>query len=1590
MTNNELLKQSLITIQSLKKQLNGSKKNNEKIAVVGMACRFPGGCNTPEAYWKFLKEGKDAAIDIPKDRWNVDEYYDAVHGTPGKMYVKKANFLQQDVSNFDAKFFKISPAEANAMDPQQRQLLEVSWEALENAGQKASDLVGSRTGVFIGINSSCEYAMLPRDSDKMNQYIGTGTTSSIASGRISYVFGFNGPTLSMDTACSSSLVSTLLAVNSLREGACDMALSGGVNLMLSPTVMSSLCLMNALSEDGKCAPFDASGDGYGRGEGCGILVLKRLSDAERDHDKIYAIIAGGAMNNDGASSGLTVPNGNAQRLVMEEALKNTGYQPNDISYLEAHGTGTALGDPIEVKAIHEVFGEKKRKNPLVIGAVKGNIGHLESAAGVASLIKVVLSLYHKEILPVANFEMLNPRINLAQIPAVIPQGARQWKEESGKLRVAGVSSFGFSGTNVHIIMEESKMQETKREEHTEETNVLTFSAKDGNVLKDMTKSYIHFLQDKDLVSLQDCCYTANTCRTQFQYRAAVSGKVKLEMIQNLKMLIKDWESGKEEIQPITTNPKYVFLFAGNLNTSWNYIKKFKEEYPAFALGWDQVMQLLKTVYGEDLEQQLEESQQTSQKGNLQQIRTFAMEYGISCLLKEAGIKPEIITGARTGTYVAAVSAGILSIEDAVKLLVKELTIRKKAGKTISYRVHARKEIVEELLYGHESSVSISGVIGTEDYLITGRPDEMKIQKEVFLQNGIRVETEESTGLPCVIYGNERKDWNHEEITFAKPKCRFVAADSGTAVQKMLSLEDVSGWLSAPIQYEKTLQYLYQEGYGCYVEIGSLPLGISSCKDNQETTWIQIGNQEHLEQELLQLAKSCFELGTEVNWSAYYRKEAYEKEMLPNYPFLKNKYWLAPPTKEKCLSFQAGKKGLEGRELILPYRQRQFQYTFTLDNFKELMDNSGVVHVGYYVELLVDTMEKVYKNMSYCIEKMEFVSPIMVFEKEIKEVLLSYDEEEDGTISFAFYSKNIDGAKWKKHVYGTIVCNKKEVTESGLEKIKASTMHKESSREEFYDCLVGRGFYFGPTVKWVQQVEKYEEASIVTFRQPDKEDGKLDYKLGFHPGILDSCAQACNYVAPEDEAEGKRYMISSIQNIVVHCAQPISTMQASVQLCSYQAEREEITCAIQVVDEENKVLVQIGEVKLKRFDEEKIWNMTNSPNRYHDGTGLDRNFLMKYAEASKEQKLEVLTNYVAEILASVLEMKPEEINPEENLDELGIDSMSGLGFYQKIVDSLGVELSYVDLIQGGNCKGTAKELQPFLPGGMAFKSAKKENKRLAYDTDLSIEHWIFEYKKKPNAKLRLFCFPYGFGSANMYQNWQDILGDEIDVCAIKIPGLDIERMKEMAPSDIDELMETLNQVVEDKLLDLPCASFGHSWGSLFAYRLAYRLSRNEKANFVKCFVSGYTSPSLPNTSLMQILSELKKIGYDSIPSEEELKESKCLDQISLAFVSAWGQSVQYEDFAVSGTKISLPLIAAAYRMIEQYQYDEKEEFHIPIVGFHGIDDYRVSLEDMNAWVNVTDNNYQLYTVKGDHGFIDSEQSEARVLELIKKESAKYTD
>jgi len=630
-------------------------KQPESIAIVGMGCRFPGGVNNPDDYWQLLQSGRDPISEVPQRRWDVDAYFNADPSVPGKTYTRHGGFLEQ-VDQFDPDFFGISPREATAMDPQQRLLLEVSWEALERAGYAPQQLRGSRTGVYVAIGTSDYTNLQAKVPEGIDAYTGTGSGFCFAAGRLSYFLGLQGPNMALDAACSSSLMAIHLGCQSLRSGECDLVLVGGVNLLLSPASNIVFSATRMMAADGHCKTFDAAADGYVRSEGCAVVVLKRLKKAQADGDNILAVIKGTACNHGGASGGLTIPNGAAQQTVVRAALAQANVTPSAIQYVEAQGTGTPLGDAIEVRALSQVFKEgRSQLNPLYIASVKTNIGHTETASGMASLLKVVLSMQHQKLPPHLHLQTLNPEIDLDDIPAKIPTELTPWPEHSGP-QLAGINSFGMSGTNAHAVLEAaptSTLQSAKRSSY-----LLPLSAKTPAALLELVQRYVQFLQAHPDTDLGHLCFTAGVGRSHFPYRCAFV----TDSIPQLQQTLADYREADERSDSVQGIPDLIFFFPSEQEQILTWGQKLYETYPAFRAVVAQANQILS-----ELQVDLIDFGPTTDLD----IPNFVLPYALAELWQSWGIQPSGLMGSGSATSViAACHAGYFSLEQALYWLVK--------------------------------------------------------------------------------------------------------------------------------------------------------------------------------------------------------------------------------------------------------------------------------------------------------------------------------------------------------------------------------------------------------------------------------------------------------------------------------------------------------------------------------------------------------------------------------------------------------------------------------------------------------------------------------------------------------------------------------------------------------------------------------------------------------------------------------------------------------------------------------------------------------------------------------------------------------
>jgi acyl transferase domain-containing protein len=1034
----DVLKRALIEIRDLRSQVEANRRTQtEPIAIVGIGCRFPGGSDTPEAFWQFLKNGTDGTREIPADRWDVDAYYDPNPDTPGKMYTRRGGFLD-DVSAFDPLFFNIPPREAISMDPQHRLFLEVSWEALEDAGLAPNKLAGSRLGVFLGItaNDYTQLSLQHLDPGSIDAYTSLGSPFNFATGRLSYLLGVHGPSLALDTACSSSLVSVHLACQNLRLGACDLALAGGVNLMLLPETTVALSKAKMLAADGRCKTFDAAADGYGRGEGCGVVVLKRLSDALEAGDRIWALIRSSAVNQDGPSSGLTVPNGLAQQKLIREALDKASLTPSQVSYVEAHGTGTSLGDPIEVRALASVLAEgRPTDQPIIVGSLKTNIGHLESAAGIAGLIKVVLSLQHGEIPVHLHLQNPNPYIPWAELPVKVPTERMRWPEYAER-RIAGISSFGVSGTNAHIILEEAPKLEAKTSSPERPLHLLTLSAKSEIALQELAQRYANYLHGNPEVNLSDICYTANTGRNHFDYRLAVSATSPSEMRQTLTAAQPKKIAGKNR-------PKVVFLFTGQGAQYVGMGRELFETQPTFRQTLErcdeilrryQEQPLLSVLYGETASAPLVEAS-APHGGASRRTRTlsefdgalldqtaytqpalFALEYSLARLWQSWGIEPSAVIGHSVGEYVAACLAGVFSLEDGLKLIAERGRLMQALpADGAMAALFADEPRTLQAIAPYREAVSIAAINGPEETVISGKQEAIaRILAEMEAQ-GIKTQRlQVSHAFHSLLMEPILETFTQTaaQVKWQRPQLKLVSNLTGQLAQPD-ELTSPIYWrrhLRESVQFKSGMQTLYDLGYRVFVEIGPRPtlLGMGRrCLQDADALWLpslRPGQSDW--QQMLNSLGQLYTRGAEVNWPGFDQDYPRRKVSLPTYPFQRQRYWF--PVGDKNKSAKAiparqdigGRHPLLGRRLPSPLKYIQFESQFSLDSFRLIREHRlyglGVMPGIVYIQMAFSALSEHFDEAkTFSLEQFSVLQPFVLDEGDWRTVHLILTPDESG-------------------------------------------------------------------------------------------------------------------------------------------------------------------------------------------------------------------------------------------------------------------------------------------------------------------------------------------------------------------------------------------------------------------------------------------------------------------------------------------------------------------------------------------------------------------------------------------------------------------
>ncbi len=905
------VKRALVEIRSLRARVEELESaqprgpEREAIAIVGAGIRFPGGAVDAASFWGLLVEGRDAIGEIPRERWDWRAYFHADADAPGSMVTRHGGFLK-DVDGFDAAFFGISPREAVAMDPQHRLALEVAWEAIENAGHSAAALQGSRTGVFVGIGNNDYGRAAMVDPDHIDAYTASGSSPAMVAGRLSYVLGLHGPSLAIDTSCSSSLVAVHLACASLHAGECSTALAGGVNLILTPESNIALSKAHMMARDGRCKTFDEAADGYVRSEGCCIVVLKKLSDAIADDDRILAVIRGSAVNHDGRSGGLTAPNGPAQAAAIGGALDAAGVAPREIGYVETHGTGTSLGDPIEVETLAALLATgRSEKHPLAIGSVKTNIGHAEAASGIAGLMKTVLALEHGLIPPSLHLRRRNPHIRWDRLPVTVPTEVCAWKPIDGH-RYAGVSSFGFSGTNAHVVLEEAPQRTVASNARERRWNVLAISAKTSTALNALRKKYIAALRSCPADGLGNLCFTANAGRSHFAHRLAVLGETAEQMAGELER--GDVGSSVQLFRGNTENSecgRIGFLFTGQGSQYAGMGRELYESSPVFREAMDNCAAAWQRETGESLIALLYpgegEASQLDQ-ARVAQPALYALEVALARLWQSWGMEPSVLLGHSLGEYVAAVIAGVFTMEDGLRLVCARARLMDTLIEPGAMRsVSATAERVRAELVGFEREVSIAAVNTPESVVISGAAEAVARVAAKLEAEGIRTRALAVTHgfhSPLLEPILDEFEACAREVKYSAPRIRMISNRTGEAA-KAEEISTPRYWreqMRSTVLFHAGLRTALATGCTTLIEIGPQPhlkaLAIRADDALENRVHASLRRPRSDWEQMLETLATLYVQGQRIDWQGFDKGFARTRVALPTYPFERQRYWLA--------------------------------------------------------------------------------------------------------------------------------------------------------------------------------------------------------------------------------------------------------------------------------------------------------------------------------------------------------------------------------------------------------------------------------------------------------------------------------------------------------------------------------------------------------------------------------------------------------------------------------------------------------------------------------------------------------------------------
>jgi len=1163
------------------------KQALDALALVGFGCRLPGGVRDVDSFWQMLVDGRSGITEVPDDRWNSDRYYHPDPAVPGRMFTKRGGFVDQ-LKSFDAAFWGISPREAMRMDPQQRWLLETAWEAIEDAGVAPNSLRGGNVGVFVGI-STHDYGSLQHDDlSRHDVHTNSGGTLSIAANRISYLFDFKGPSAAVDTACSSALVAVTLACRGIWSGQCDCALAGGVNALITPHAFIGFSKASMLSPTGECFAFDERANGYVRGEGAGVAFLKPLDQALEDGNPIYAVIRSAVVNQDGHTSSMTVPGVESQSEMLRLAYQEANVPPEHVIYMEAHGTGTPVGDPIELKALGSVLSQgRSERESCLVGSVKTNIGHLEPGSGIAGLLKTALVLDRGMVPPSLNFRTPNPKIPFDQLKLKVASELQPLPRRIGVTPVAAVNSFGFGGTNAHVVLEAAPPRSSREYAKPREADrpfVLPISARDDVSLRDYAKAYRKSLEDESL-EVSDFCYSAGARKEHHDERLVVVGRDARE----LRVRLDAWLRGSDQLEGIVAGREdveggpIVFVFTGQGPQWWAMGRQLFERESIVRQTISEISEILQGIGGWSLVKEMTrpEEQSNINQTTIAQPAIFALQVALAELWKSWGIKPDRVVGHSMGEVAAAHCAGIFSLQDAVQLIYHRSRLQDTtAGHGRMLATGLKPSQVRDAIGDFVDQVQLTAINSPDLVTLAGdtRPLETiaaKLEAEGRFMRWLRVNYAFHTHQMEPI-----KDELLNALAGLQPgpsRIPFVSTVTGK-VHPGERLDAMYWWRNVrqPVLFGPAISNLVNAGERRFLEIGPHPAlrsSINACLAAQGTKGAVFHSLARHTDEPLEMLTNLAGLhiaSADIDWAAV-NQSAGNFVRQPTYPWHYETYWL--DSGEMASRLDPPLHPLLGTRITAAKPTWQFKLDPRL--FPYLDDHriweDIVFPAAGYAEIGLAVAHELFPEESYVVEEVESVKALFASEEAVPTVQVVFDE--DGK-SYSVYSST-SGKDWELNARGRLV-KRVPVTKSprvDLSDVR-STLSDHVDHEKLYEELHALGYGFGPSFSQIQHVWRTAGEALVEITVPEGvAESSGDYH--FQPAVLDACFQATFGawdLTMESASASFFYLPESVRRVRLFCDKLPTRLWAHAR--QKVNDGKSIVCDVLVYDEQGQCLAEI--------------------------------------------------------------------------------------------------------------------------------------------------------------------------------------------------------------------------------------------------------------------------------------------------------------------------------------------------------------------------------------------------------------------------------